>query len=109
MYILSIISLIASLVTLLAVSGNIVAIYSNWKNFRNGGIRITYYSGAYLIKKGNLNGGKVYSSSDNPHDYLLYREIGKIEQYEDIPKFFSWKMMHWSDDIRMPQYPIRLL
>ena len=107
--IISIIGLAASLVTLFAVWGNISSIYFNWKTFRKGGIRTTFMSGAYTIQKGDLDGQQIYQSSDNPKDYIRYREIGKIEHIEDIPPFLKWNKSHWSDDIRTPNYPIRLL
>lgn len=53
---ISILSLLASTVTLFAVWGNITSMYFNWKTFRKGGIRITYMSEAYKIIKGNLDG-----------------------------------------------------
>ena len=58
---------------------------------------------------GDLNGMVIYQSSKNKEDYIVYREMGKIEHYEDIPRFFKWNMSHWSDDIRTPQYPLSLL
>ena len=107
--IISIIGLAASLVTLFAVWGNISSIYFNWKNFRKGGFRITFMSGAYRIIKGDLDGQQIFQSSDNHEDYIRYREKGKIEIYEEIPPFLKWTKSHWSDDIRTPNYPIRLL
>ena len=77
--------------------------------FSGGGIRITFMSGAYIIKKGDLDGQKIYQSSDRKEDYIKYREQGKIEHYEEIPPFLKWRVSHWGDDIRIPQYPIRLL
>lgn len=109
MSLINIISLLASFITLLAVWGRISAMYFNWINFRKGGIRITFVSGAYKIKKGDLNGKQIYQSSDRKEDYIRYREQGKIEYYEEIPPFLKWRMSHWSDDIRIPQYPIKLL
>ena len=109
MLIITIIGLVASLITLLAVWGNISAMYFNWKNFRKGGIRITYISGAYIIKSGDLDGKLLYKSSDNSEDYKVCREMGKIEHYEDIAPFCKWNVKHWVDDIRTPQYPLRLL
>lgn len=109
MLVITIIGLVASLITLLAVWGNISAMYFNWKHFRMGGIRITYISGEYIIKSGNLDGKLLYKSSDNPEDYIVYREMGKIEHYEDIAPFLKWNVKHWVDDIRIPQYPLRLL
>ena len=109
MLVITIIGLVASLITLLAVWGNISAMYYNWKHFRKGGNRITYQSGAYKIISGDLNGKLLYKSSNNPEDYVVYREMGKIEHYEEIPPFFKWNVRHWVDDIRTPQYPLRLL
>lgn len=109
MLIITIIGFVASLITLLAVWGNISAMYFNWKYFRKGGIRITYFSGAYKIRSGGLDGEVLYKSSDNPNDYILYRETGKIEHYEEIAPFPKWRVKHWFDDIRTPQYPLRLL
>lgn len=109
MLLITIIGLLASLITLFAVWGRISAMYFNWSNFSKGGIRITFMSGAYIIKKGDLDGQQIYLSSDRQEDYIIYREQGKIELYEEIPPFLKWKVSHWGDDIRMPQYPIRLL
>lgn len=109
MIVITIISILASLMTLLAVWGNISAMHFNWKHFRKGGFRITHLSGAYIIKSGDLDGKVIYKSSDNPNDYILYREKGKIEQYEKIAPFLKWNVKHWVDDIRTPQYPLRLL
>lgn len=106
---IAIIGFVSSIVTLLAVWGNLDAMYFNWKYFRRGGVRITYFSGSYVIKSGDLNGKVLYKSSDNPRDYDVYREMGKIEHYEDIPPFFKWNVKHWVDDIRTPQYSLRLL
>lgn len=109
MLVITIIGLVASLITLLAVWGNISAMYFNWKNFRKGGIRITYFSSAYIIKSGDLDGKVIYKSSDNPKDYIVYREMDKIEHYEKIAPFLKWNVKHWIDDIRTPQYPLGLL
>lgn len=109
MLLITIVGLLASLITLLAVWGRISAICFNWHNFRKGGIRITFMSGAYIIKKGNLDGQQIYRSSDRQEDFIIYREQGKIEHFEEIPPFLNWRMSHWGDDIRTPQYPIRLL
>lgn len=109
MHIITIIGLIASLVTLFAVWGNVCAMYYNFKHFRNGGWRTTYVSGAYIIKSGDLDGKVIYKSSKNHEDYKVYREKGMIEQREQIPPFFNWSMQHWGDDIRERQYPIDLL
>ena len=109
MLLITVIGLLASLITLFAVWGRISAMYFNCCSFRKGGIRITFMSGAYIIKKGDLDGQKIYQSSDRKEDYIKYREQGKIEHYEEIPPFLKWRVSHWGDDIRMPQYPIRLL
>lgn len=109
MGIITIIGLIASIITLIAVSGNIAGMFHNWRHFRKGGVRTTFLSGAYVIQSGNLDGRVIYKSSDNPKDYIRYREMDKLEQIEDIPPFLKWTKRHWSDDIRVPQYPLRLL
>lgn len=109
MLLITVIGLLASLITLFAVWGRISAMYFNWRSFRKGGIRITFMSGAYIIKKGDLDGQKIYQSSDKKEDYIKYREQRKIEHYEEIPPFLKWRVSHWGDDIRMPLYPIRLL
>ena len=109
MLLITIIDLLASLITLFAVWGRISAIYFNWCSFRKGGIRITFMSGAYIVKKGDLDGQLIYRSSDRQEDYIRYRGEGQIENYEEIPPFFKWRVSHWGDDIRTPLYPIRLL
>ena len=105
----TIIGFIVNLAALVALWSNLAAIWYNLKHFRKGGIRITYMSNAYIIKSGNLDGDIIYQSSKNKEDYIVYREMGKIEHYEDIPRFFKWNMSHWSDDIRTPHYPLSLL
>lgn len=105
----TIIGFIVNVAALVALWSNLAAIWYNIKHFRKGGIRITYMSNAYIIKSGDLNGNVIYQSSKNKEDYIVYREMGKIEHYEDIPRFFKWNMSHWSDDIRTPQYPLSLL
>lgn len=109
MLLITIIGLLASLITLFAVWGKISAIYFNWSNFRKGGTRIMFMSGAYIKKKGDLDGQQIYKFSERQEDYIRYREQGRIEHYEEIPPFLEWRVSHWGDDIRMPQYPIRLL
>ena len=74
MLLITVIGLLASLITLFAVWGRISAMYFNWRSFRKGGIRITFMSGAYIIKKGDLDGQKIYQSSDRKEDYIKYRE-----------------------------------
>jgi len=51
----------------------------------------------------------VYKSSDNMEDYTRYRGDGMLEKYEDIKPFCKWSWAHRFDDIRTPNYPIRLL
>lgn len=109
MIVITIIGFLASLLTLFAVWGNISGMYFNWRYFKDGGVRTTFQSGAYEIKSGDLDGKIIYRSSDNPKDYIRYREMGKIELMEWIPPFRKWAKRHWSDDIRTPQYPIKLL
>ena len=106
--IITIISLLASLVTLFAVFGNISIFYYNYKHFKKGGTRVTFISSAYQIHSGFMQ-KLVYKSSDNMEDYTRYRGDGKLEQYEDIKPFCKWSWAHRFDDIRVPNYPIRLL
>lgn len=106
--IIAIISLLASLVTLFAVCGNISNFLFNCKQFRNGGTRVTFNSGAYQIYSGFMQ-KMVYKSSDNIEDYTRYRGDGMLEKYEDIKPFCKWSWAHRFDDIRTPNYPIRLL
>lgn len=106
---MGIVGLIASLITILALWSNIASMWFNWRHYKNGGVRITYRSGAYIIKSGNLDGKILFQSSKNNEDYKVYREMGMIETYEDIPKFYKWNMAHWADDIRVPNYPLQLL
>lgn len=103
------IGLIVNIAALVALWSNLAAIWYNIKHFRKGGIRITYMSNAYIIKSGNLDGKVIYQSSKSKEDYVMYREKGMIEHYEEIPKFIKWNMSHCSDDIRVPQYPLSLL
>jgi hypothetical protein len=109
MSLISIIKLLASLITLFAVWGRISAMYFNWNYFMKDGLRITFMPGAYIIKKGDLDGLQIYQSSDRQEDNIRYIEKGKIEHYEEKPPFFKWRVSLWSDDIRMPHYPIWLL
>lgn len=109
MLIITIISLVASLVTLFAVWGNITAIFYNRKHFRKGGIRMTYASGAYMLKSGSLDGKIIYKSSDDQKDFIIYGDAAMSYQIEEIIPFSKWSVKHWADDIRLPQYPLRLL
>lgn len=106
--IMAIISLVASLVTLFAVWGNISNYIFNLKHFKEGGVRITYYSGEYKIYSG-LYKILIYESSDNQDDYKCYRGDGRIEQHKKIKRFSEWSIAHKFHDIRVPYYPIRLL
>lgn len=105
---MAIISLVASLVTLFAVWGNISNYIYNLKNFKDGGVRITHYSGEYKIYSG-FRKNLLYKSSDNMDDYICYRGDGRIEQHEKIKRFSEWSIAHKFHDIRVPNYPIRLL
>ena len=108
--IVSAIGLVVNLAALVALWSNLAAIWYNFRNFRKGGLRITYMSNEYRIMSGELDKQEViYQSSSNPEDYVCYRGEGMIEHYEDIKPFFKWNMSHWSDDIRVPQYPLNLL
>ena len=53
MLLITVIGLLASLITLFAVWGRISAMYFNWSNFSKGGIRITFMSGAYIMNHGD--------------------------------------------------------
>ena len=106
---INIISLIASVITILALWGNLSAMFYNCKHFWNGGYRVTYNSKAYIIKKGNINGNIIYKSSSNQEDYYQYTEMGRSLNYEKIKPFRKWNMFHWTDDIRVPNYPLQLL
>ena len=83
----TIIGFIVNVAALVALWSNLAAIWYNIKHFRKGGIRITYMSNAYIIKSGDLNGNVIYQSSKNKEDYIVYREMGKIEHYEDKHPF----------------------
>lgn len=104
----AIISLLASLITLFAVWGNISNFCYNCKHFKEGGMRITYLSGEYRVFEG-FEKKLLYQSSPNPEHYILYREEGKIEMREEIPPFKKWTWSRRFHDIRVPYYPIRLL
>ena len=105
----TILGLVTSIITLIAVWGNISAIYRNWRNFRKGGWRTTYQSGAYSISVGSLGDKVIYRSSNRKEDYICYRGEGMFEHIEDIKPFKDWERSHWIDDIRVPNYPINLL
>lgn len=104
-----IIGLIASVITILALWGNLSAMYYNCRHFWKGGCRITYYSGAYVIKGGGINGKTIYKSSVNEKDYFCYAEVGRMLCPEPIKPFWKWNKAHWVDDIREPKYPLQLL
>ena len=106
--IITIISLIASLITLFAVWGTVSNFIFNFRNFRKGGLRITYYSGAYIIYSG-FGKHLIYRSSKNEDDYTCYRGDNRLEMYEEIKPFKKWSVARKFDDIRVPQYPIQLL
>lgn len=105
--IISIISLLASIITLLAVRNNVSARFFNYKHFKNGGYRITYVSGEYQIF--NVNRERIYQSSNNKEVYKLFRGEGKIEVREIIKPYSQWNDMRKTDDIRVKDYPISLL
>ena len=108
--IIAAIGLIVNLAALVALWSNLAAIWYNFKKFRKGGQRVTFPSNEYQIFSGELDKQKLlYQSTPNKEAYVRKREMGKIEHYEDIPRFFKWNMSHWSDDIRVPQYPLNLL
>lgn len=106
--VIAIISLLASLVTLFAVWGNISNYIFNHKHFKEGGLRITYYSGAYNVYSGFAK-KLIYKSSAKEDDYILYRGDGRMEQYEEIKPFKEWSLARRFDDVRVPNYPLRLL
>lgn len=104
------IGLIVNIAALVALWSNLAAIWYNFKHFRKGGQRVTFPSHEYQIWSGELDKQKlVYQSTPNKEAYIRKREMGMIEHYEDIPRFLKWNKSHWSDDIRVPQYPINLL
>ena len=106
--IIAIISLLASLVTLFAVWGNISNYFYNCKNFKKGGVRKVYHSGEYLIYSGFMQ-KLLYQSSNRKDDFTCYRGEGMEERYEEIKPFKEWTMARKFDDIRIPNYPIQLL
>lgn len=104
----SALGLFLSFVGLITVIKNGSAVYYNFIHFRKGGERITYQSGAYTIHEGRT-GKTIYKSSDNKKDFVQYRDMSRLEKPERIPNFLHWNKFKWADDIRQPQYPIRLL
>ena len=104
----SALGLFLSFVGLITVIKNGSAVYYNFIHFRKGGLRITYQSGAYTIHEGRT-GKTIYKSSDNKKDFVQYRDMNRLEKPERIPNFLHWNKFKWADDIRQPQYPIRLL
>ena len=107
-FIVAIISLLASLVTLFAVWGNISNFFYNCRNFKKGGLKITYNSDEYQLYKGNHE-QLIYQSSDREEDFKCCREMGMIERREKIKPFIEWTTARKFDDLREPNYPIRLL
>lgn len=103
------ISLVASLITIIALWSNISAMRFNYRKFRQGGYRITFDSGAYIIKSGDMNGDIIYNSSKKESDYKQYAEKGRELKIEFIEPFLKWNKAHWVDDIRVPNYPLQLL
>lgn len=106
--IVGIISIVAGLITIFAISGNIYNYCYNRKVYKNGGVRVTYNSGEYRVFRG-LEEEQIYQSSKNNDDYIVYREIGKIETRERIKPFKEWNWARRFHDIRVPYYPIQLL
>lgn len=102
-------SIAGFVVAVVALWGNIVAMWNNFRWFRKGGVRITFQSEAYIIKKGGLDGAVIYKSSDRKDDYKMYRSMDKLEHYERIPPLREWNLAHIADDIRMPLYPLNIL
>ena len=107
--IVGVISILAGLITIFAVSGNIYNYCYNYKHFKEGGTRITYLSSEYRVFEGYEEKVLLYQSSPNPEHYIVKREVGKIELREDIPHFKNWTWSRRFHDIRVPYYPIRLL
>ena len=107
-FIIAIISLLASIVTLFAVWGNIANYCFNLKNFKKGGLKVTCNSGEYEIYKGHHE-QLIYRSSDKEEDFTRRRGEGLIEHEDIIKPFKEWATARKFDDIREPNYPIRLL
>ena len=103
------IGLIVNITALVALWSNLASIWFNYKHFRKGGVRITYPSGAYEIKEGDLDGDRIYISSTKGEIHRRVTDMGESLDIEDIPKFFKWNASRWTDDIRTPQYPLSLL
>lgn len=107
-----VLGILASIVAILGLLGNAYALYFNIKHFWNGAVRITYFSNEFKIIRFNKDSNKeevIFQSSPRKEDYYIYREMGKIERREKIPPFLRWNIIHWTDDIRKPNYPLRLL
>lgn len=104
-----IIEFIASIITIVAVWGRIYNIYYNCRHFWKGGLRITFHSGVYLIKGNGGNGKIIFQSSSNDEDFICYAENGKRMHLSSIKPFRKWKLAYWSDDIRVPNYPLHWL
>jgi len=105
---IAIVSLVASIVTLLAVWGNISAMWFNCRHFWKGGLREYYPSGSYLIRGNGVN-GKVIFKYGIGEGFKRTTEIGSMVRPEIIKPFYKWDMAHWADDIRVPNYPLQLL
>lgn len=107
---INIISLAASIVTLIALWGNISAMCYNIKHFRKGGYRVTFHSGAYQIKEKDENGKIIFSySPPNSEGFKSYATLGMNMHLEKNKPFWKWSKSHWVDDIRTPNYPLELL
>ena len=107
---ISIISLAASIVTLIALWGNISAMCYNIKHFRKGGLRETYPSGAYYIRANDINGKVIFKfSPPNSEGFKRSTMVGMTPYPEPIKPFWKWNMAHWADDIRTPNYPLELI
>ncbi len=107
---MNIISLVASIITLVAVWSKISAMCYNIKHFRKGGLKLTFPSGAYQIMGDGGNGEVIFKYiPPNSEGFKSYATIGMTMRPSKIKPFLKWNMAHWADDIRTPNYPLELL
>lgn len=101
-----ILGLIASIITILALWRKVYNYCYNCYYFWKGGLRETFYSGAYRIRGFGVNGKTIYTHDPNGNGFVSYATVGMQMRPYIIKPFKEWKFLHSFDDIKIPNYPI---
>ena len=103
---ITILGIIGSLITILAALPKVYNYCYNCYHFWEGGLRMVFHSGAYVIKGHGVNGKTIYKSDPSGKGFVSYAEIGKQMRPYIIKPFKEWKFSHSFDNIKTPNYPI---